>query len=302
MTYSIVARDPDTGHLGVAAQSYYFALGSVLPWARAGVGAVATQSLIHPGYGPRTLDLLADGVSVTDALAQVRANDSEHEERQVGVVDATGATAAFTGANCIPCTSHAEGLGYATQANLMARHGVCEAMAAAYEASTGPLADRLLAALVAAEAAGGDARGQMSATLMVVDHDRSDHPWEGVLIDVRVDHHPAPLDELARLIRVAQAQAKDETAWEQMSADDHVAALATIDAGLALTPDDPSLLSSRVCALVGLGRLDEARDIVAAMTAQGPLFADLLRMFAEHGLLTFVDRDSLERVLRPPAV
>jgi uncharacterized Ntn-hydrolase superfamily protein len=124
MTYSLVARDPESGHLGVAAQSCAFALGSVLPWARAGVGAVATQSWVNPGYDPRSLDLLADGVTATEALDKVRADDPDHEQRQVGVVEATGATASFTGAKCFPHTSHADGPGYAAQANMMKRDGV----------------------------------------------------------------------------------------------------------------------------------------------------------------------------------
>ena len=120
MTYSIVARDPDTGQLGVAAQSCYFALGAVLPWARAGVGAVATQSMVDPGYGPGCLDLLAGGVGAADALAQVRAADEGREVRQVGVVDASGAVASFTGSLCIDHVGHAEGDGFSAQANMMA--------------------------------------------------------------------------------------------------------------------------------------------------------------------------------------
>src|ERR1700722_16839593 len=158
MTYSIVARDAATGQLGVAAQSCYFALGAVLPWARAGVGAVATQSMVDPAYGPRCLDLLAGGMGVADALAQVRASDTGREVRQVGVVDAAGAVASFTGSSCIDHVGHTEGDGFSAQANMMAGPGVCEAMADAFVSTSGPLAARLVAALVAGEARGGDGR------------------------------------------------------------------------------------------------------------------------------------------------
>ena len=141
MTYSIVAHDAATGQLGVAAQSCYFALGAVLTWARAGVGAVATQSMVDPGYGPRCLDLLADGSGAADALARVREADEGRELRQVGVVSASGEVASFTGSFCIDHVGHAVGDGYTAQANMMAGDGVCEAMAAAFESATGSLAD-----------------------------------------------------------------------------------------------------------------------------------------------------------------
>lgn len=191
VTYSIVVRDQNTGHLGVACQSFYFALGAVLPWARAGVGAVATQAWINPGYGPQGLDLLASGVAPLEALERLRAEDEGREERQVGLVDGSGRVASFTGSKCFPETSHASGDGYTAQANLMARPGVCEAMAEAFESGTGLLADRLMASLLAAQAAGGDARGQLSAALLVVDGERHDHPWNGVLFDTRVDRPPS---------------------------------------------------------------------------------------------------------------
>jgi uncharacterized Ntn-hydrolase superfamily protein len=224
VTYSIVARDADTGQLGVAAQSCYFALGAVLPWARAGVGTVATQSMVDPGYGPRCLDLLAGGVGAAVALAQVRAADEGREVRQVGVVDASGAVSSFTGSSCIDHVGHTEGDGFSAQANMMAGPGVCEAMGHAFTSTSGSLATRLVAALVAAEGMGGDARGQMSAALIVVEGERPEHPWQGVLTDVRVDHHPDPLGELARLAKVAEAYHLCDVAEEALVAGDAAAA------------------------------------------------------------------------------
>jgi uncharacterized Ntn-hydrolase superfamily protein len=285
MTYSIVARDEATGQLGVAAQSCYFALGSVLPWARAGVGAVATQSMVDPGYGPRCLDLLAQGLSAADALAQVRAADDGRDLRQVGVVSATGEVSSFTGAQCIDHVGHAEGKGYSAQANMMAGDGVCEAMAAAFEATGGSLATRLVAALVAAEGQGGDARGQMSAALIVVEGDRRAHPWEGVLTDVRVDHHPDPLTELARLARVAEAYHLCDVAEEALVQGDVAGALAGAEAGLALLPGEGNLLLSYIAALIGVGRLDEAAVEAQRLVASRPPWEGVMRALIERGLV-----------------
>jgi uncharacterized Ntn-hydrolase superfamily protein len=285
MTYSIVARDETTGQLGVAAQSCYFALGSVLPWARAGVGAVATQSMVDPRYGPQCLDLLANGVPVADALEQARAADEGREVRQVGVVGASGEVASFTGASCIAHVGHAAGAGYSTQANMMAGDGVCEAMAAAFETSGSasasggslPLADRMLAALVAAEDMGGDARGQMSAALLVVEGSRHEYPWQGVVTDVRVDHHPDPLGELARLVRVGEAYHLCDVAEEALGRGDVAGALAGAEAGLALLPGEGNLLLSYIAALVGVGRIDEAAVEAQKLVASHPPWEGVLR-------------------------
>jgi uncharacterized Ntn-hydrolase superfamily protein len=282
MTYSIVARDEATGQLGVAAQSCYFALGSVLPWARAGVGAVATQSMVDPRYGPECLDLLAGGVPVADALAQVRAADDGRDVRQVGVIDAAGEVASFTGSSCIEHVGHAAGVGYSAQANMMAGEGVCEAMAAAFEASSGSsasggLAGRMVAALVAAESMGGDARGKMSAALIVVEGSRHDYPWQGVLTDVRVDHHPDPLGELARLVRVGEAYHLCDVAEEASVQGDAAGALAGAEAGLALLPGEGNLLLSYIAALVGVGRITEAAVEAQKLVASHPPWEGVLR-------------------------
>ncbi len=278
MTYSIVARDATTGHLGVAAQSCYFALGSVVPWARAGVGAVATQSMVDPGYGPRCLDLLAQGTRAVDALTRVRDADEGRELRQVGVVSAAGEVASFTGNLCIDHVGHAAGEGYSAQANMMAGGGVCEAMATAFESTMGAaLADRLLAALVAAESMGGDARGQMSAALMVVDGTPHEHPWQGVLTDVRVDHHRDPLRELARLTKVAEAYRLCDVAEAALVKGDVAGSLAGAEAGLLLLPGEGNLLLSYIAALIGAGRTEEAAAEAQELVASHPPWEGVLR-------------------------
>jgi uncharacterized Ntn-hydrolase superfamily protein len=301
VTYSIVARDPGTGQLGVAAQSCYFALGSVLPWARAGVGAVATQSMVDPGYGPRCLDLLADGMGAAEALERVRAADEGREVRQVGLVDASGAVASFTGSLCIDEVGHAEGDGFSAQANMMAGPGVCEAMADAFAATPGSLATRLLAALVAAESKGGDARGQMSAALIVVEGERHEHPWEGVLTDVRVDHHPEPLAELARLLQVAEAYHLCDVAEGALIAGDAAAALAGAEAGLALLPGEGNLVLSYIGALIGVGRMDEAKAEVQRLVAVRPPWEGVLRALIARGLVPLPEGVTLDQLFTAPA-
>ena len=204
MTYSIVARDGD-GRMGVAVQTCVMGVGAICPWGRAGVGVVATQAFSLAGYGPRLLDRLAAGQSPAAALGALAAADERREQRQVAVLAADGVTAAFTGSDTIPFAGDVQGHGFSCQANMMAAPGVPEAMRDAFVASNGPLQRRLLGAMRAAEAAGGDFRGRQSAALLVVEADVRDESWEGVAVDVRVDDDPEPLDRLEHLLDVSEA-------------------------------------------------------------------------------------------------
>jgi uncharacterized Ntn-hydrolase superfamily protein len=202
-TYSIIARDPATGELGVAVQSHWFSVGSIVSWARAGVGAVATQSIAEPAYGPRLLDRLAAGEAVDDALGTELADDEPARFRQVAVVDSAGRVAVHTGEGCMPHAGHVIGDAFSAQANLMASPEVWPAMAAAFRSAVGDaLARRLLAALDAAEAAGGDVRGRQSAALLVVPAEGE--PWRST-VELRVDDAPDPLAELRRLLDLRDA-------------------------------------------------------------------------------------------------
>jgi uncharacterized Ntn-hydrolase superfamily protein len=261
---------------------------------------VATQSMVDPGYGPRCLDLLADGLPAPDALDRVRAADEGRDVRQVGLVDAAGRVASFTGAFCIDHLSHAAGDGYSAQANMMAGPGVCEAMAEAFEHATGGLANRLVAALVAAEGKGGDARGQMSAAVIVVEEARHDHPWEGVLTDVRVDHHPDPLTELARLVDVAEAYHLCDVAEAALMRGDAGAALIGAEAGLARLPDEGNLRLSYIAALVGVGRTDDAAREVQALVAERPSWEGILRAITERGLVPLPEGLTIDALLARP--
>jgi uncharacterized Ntn-hydrolase superfamily protein len=200
VTYSIVARDPESGELGVAVQSRAFRVG-VCAWARPGVGAVATQSFTEPGYGPRGLQLLADGRSPAEALEELLAADERSAFRQVAFLDAQGRAAAHTGDACIPDCGHLTRENLSVQGNMLASQDVWPAAAEGFGAASGPLGQRLLAGLDAAEEAGGDFRGRQAAALLVVSGDRAASPWE-LVVDLRVDDHPEPLAELHRLYRI----------------------------------------------------------------------------------------------------
>jgi len=201
-TYSIVASDPATGAVGVAVQSHWFAVGPLVPWVRAGVGAVATQSIVEPAYGPRVLDALEAGRQPQSALDELVAADELARFRQVAVVGAAGEVAVHTGERCIQFAGHERGAGFSAQANMMASPTVWGAMAQAYERASGPLARRLAAAMHAAEAQGGDARGKQSCAILVTPGDGE--PWR-TAVDLRVDDHPEPLAELDRLLDLRDA-------------------------------------------------------------------------------------------------
>ena len=238
-TYSIVALDPATGELGAAVQSHWFSVGSLCTWARPGVGAVATQSVVEPAHGPNALDRLAAGAGAEEALADLLAADPLEAVRQVGVVDAAGGVAVATGPDCIPCAGDATGAHWSCQANMMLRDTVPAAMSAAFEAAEGDLPARLLAALLAAEGEGGDVRGRQSAALTVVPAEGE--PWRAS-VDLRVEDHPAPLAELERLLGLQRAYDLAGAADELMAADRADEAGALYRRAAELAPDSDELL------------------------------------------------------------
>ena len=297
MTYSIVARDPDTGEMGVAVQTCMFAVGSIVPWARAGVGAVATQSIAEVAYGPRCLDALARGAAAEEALEAARAEDPMPALRQVGVVDAVGRVAAMTGELCIDHAGDVAGDEFTVQANMMASPEVWPAMAAAYTDSTGPLAHRLLYALAAGEAAGGDARGQMSAALVVVEATPSPQPGGGTVVNVRVDRSDDPIGDLTELLTAADAYAGFGRAVDQLMGGDPVAALATVDDALALLPGERNMRSIRSGALVASGAIDAGITAMRELIAEHPNWEVIIRGFVDKGFISLPDGMSIERAL-----
>jgi len=204
-TYSIVACDLEAGHWGVATQSKFLAVGSVVPWAEPQVGAIATQSYANPSYGPEGLRLLRDGLSAEDTLRRLTEADEGRDQRQAGIVDGQGRAATFSGPGCHDWAGGSTGPCYAAQGNILVSGDTVDALAETFEASAGPLAGRLLACLDAAQAAGGDRRGQQSAALLVVEKDGGYAGLSDTLVDLRVDDHPRPLEELRRLYGIHQA-------------------------------------------------------------------------------------------------
>jgi uncharacterized Ntn-hydrolase superfamily protein len=205
VTYSIVARDEETGEFGVAVQSHYFQVSPAVPWALAGVGAVATQSQVNISYGPLGLELLQAGYTAEQAVKALTSGDPLADVRQCAIVDAAGGVAAHTGSKCIPAAGHELGDGFSCQANLMEKDTVWAAMAHAYASTDAPLAERMMAALEAAEAEGGDIRGKQSAAMLVVTGSPKGRSWEDRIIDLRVEDAAAPLPELRRLLRIKRA-------------------------------------------------------------------------------------------------
>jgi uncharacterized Ntn-hydrolase superfamily protein len=286
-TYSIVALDSVTGEIGVAVQSHWFSVGSVVPWAEAGVGAVATQSFIDPAYGPRGLALMRTGVPAPDALAALLRADPDSQVRQVAMIDATGRVASHTGSRNIPAAGGRVGRFYAVQANLMERADVWPAMARAFEVTDGDLADRLLAALEAAEGAGGDIRGRQSAALMVVAGERSSRPWEK-LFDLRVEDDPDPLGELRRLLTVARAYRAATEGDAFLTAGQVDSALAAYGRAAALLPDSATngeLAYWQAVTLLDLGRVHEALPLFQRAFAQDARWVELLWRLPTVGLL-----------------
>lgn len=284
-TYSIVARDPATGQLGAAVQSHWFSVGALVPWVEAGVGAVATQSFVDPSYGPLGLALMRSGRAAPDALAGLLAADGGREVRQVAMIDAQGRVAAHTGKRCIAEAGHRVGKDYSVQANLMASDRVWPAMAKAFEEAKGDLADRMLAALDAAQAAGGDIRGQQSAALVVVSGKPTGRPWEDRLFDLRVEDAPRPLEELRRLVGVARAYGHMNAGDLAVERQDVAAATREYGAAEKLLPGSAEVVYWHAVALAVAGRVDEALPLFARAFALDPSWRILTPKLPAAGLL-----------------
>ena len=239
MTASIVARDSDTGELGVAVFTAWPAVGAIVPFAEPGVGAIATQSFVEISFGPRGLEMLRDGASAAEAVERLIGSDSKPATRQLGVMTADGESSGFTGDGCVPYAEEATGDECRCQANMMASEGVPETMAGEFEAAEGELALRLLASLQAGEAAGGDARGRISAALLVVPSEGE--PWRES-VDLRVDNHEDPLTELSRALRIHRAFALSDVAEERAAAGDAEGAMAAGMQAVSLSEENPQLL------------------------------------------------------------
>jgi uncharacterized Ntn-hydrolase superfamily protein len=284
-TYSIVARDPETGDLGVAVQSHWFSVGSTVPWAEAGVGAVATQSFVDPSYGKLGLDLMRAGRAAPEALAGLLAADSANQVRQVGMIDATGKVAAHTGDKCIAAAGHLVGEGFSVQANMMEKDTVWPAMAKAFQAAKGDLAERMLVALEAAEAQGGDIRGKQSAALIVVSGKPTGRAWADRKFDLRVDDHLVPLKELRRLVTLQRAYNLMNEGDLALERKDTEAALKAYAGAEALAPGNAEMVFWHAVSLVNVGKVDEAVPLLQRTYRADPRWKELLKRLPKSGLL-----------------
>ncbi|MGC9221901.1 MAG: DUF1028 domain-containing protein [Solirubrobacteraceae bacterium] len=273
MTYSIIARNPETGELGVAVQSHWFAVGPTVPWARPGVGAVATQANIRISHGPDALDLLAHGASAGQALEKLISADPGAARRQLAIIDAHGEVATHTGQGCMPYAGHITGEQVSCQANIMASAKVWPQMLDAFLTAAGPLADRLLAALDAAELAGGDIRGRQSAALLVVP--ATGEPWQ-TQVRLHVEDHPNPLVELRRLYGLHRAYHLADLADELAGQGRHAQAGALYEQALALAPENHELLFWAGLGAVQTDAVEDGLELVRAAVAQHPGWAVLL--------------------------
>ncbi|MCA1574082.1 MAG: DUF1028 domain-containing protein [Acidobacteria bacterium] len=295
-TYSIVARDPSAGELGVAVQSHWFSIGPIVAWAEAGVGAVATQSFVDPSYGKLGLDLMRAGKSAPDALKSLTAGDEGREVRQVAMIDAQGRVDAWTGKNNIQAAGHIIGKNHSVQANLMLSDKVWPAMAAAFENTKGDLAERMLAALEAAQAAGGDIRGKQSAALIVVTGKPTGQAWKDRVFDLRVDDSSEPLIELRRLVKLQRAYNHMNAGDLAVEHKDNEGALREYGAAEKLVPDNAEMIYWHAIALVNMGRVDESLPLFRRVFAMDPNWATLTPRLPKSGLLPD-DAKLIERIL-----
>ncbi len=297
-TYSIVARDPETGEMGVAVQSHWFSVGPIVPWAEAGVGAVATQSLVDPAYGPLGLELMRTGRTAPEALRSLLAGDEGRAVRQVAMIDAAGRVATHTGDRCIAAAGHVTDTEnqFSVQANLMLGEEVWPAMAKAYREATGDLADRMLAALEAAQSVGGDIRGKQSAAIVIVAAESSGKPWVDRTFDLRIEDHPHPVQELKRLVQLQRAYLHMNAGDAAMEDADFATASREYAAAEKLAPQIVEIPFWHAVTLASSGEVEKSLPIFKRVFAREPIWAELVPRLVRSELLPD-DPELIEKIL-----
>lgn len=295
-TYSIVARDRETGEMGVAVQSHWFSVGSIVSWAEAGVGAIATQSFVNVSFGPRGLELLKAGKTAPEALKILIDADEGRDVRQLAIMDATGNVAAYTGKKCIPDAGHIIGDNFSVQANMMLNDTVWPAMEQAFSTSEGPLAERMIAALEAAQQAGGDIRGKQSAAILVVKGEATGKVWEDRLIDLRVEDHPEPIQEIKRLLKVFRAYEYMNAGDLAIEKNDIEGALKAYGSAEEMFPDNLEMKYWHAVSLTNVGMIDQALAIFKSIFEVDHNWRILTKRLPQVDLLK-VDEKDLEKIL-----
>ncbi len=295
-TFSIVARDPATGEMGVAVQSHWFSVGSLVTWGEAGVGVVATQSMVDPSYGPLGLALMKAGRTAGQALEGLKRADPHPEIRQVAMLDAIGNVAAHTGDKCIPAAGHIIGKDFSVQANLMLNEKVWPAMAQAFLAAKGDLADRMLAALDAAQSVGGDIRGKQSAAILIVKGKATGRPWEDRVMELRVEDNPEPLAELRRLVRLHRAFDHMNRGDQAVEAGNAEAALREYGAAEGMFPENLEMKFWHAISLVNMGRVEESLPLFRVIFMKDRNWATLVPRLPKVDQLK-ADQKTIDRIL-----
>jgi uncharacterized Ntn-hydrolase superfamily protein len=295
-TYSIVALDEETGQLGVAVQSHWFSVGTVVPWAKAGVGAVATQSIAEPSYGPKGLALMEQGIPADEALQSLLAKDLGAAVRQIAMVDAKGNVGVHTGSRCIRYAGYKIGKHYSVQANIMEKPTVPNAMAEAFENSKGDLAERMLAALEAAEEEGGDLRGRQSAAMLVVSGEPTGDSWKDRIVDIQIGDDTDPLGELRRLLNISKAYHHAQKGDEYMEKDKMGEALIEYSAAAKLYPENPELPFWTAVTLAQTGELKKALPIFKDVFRRNENLRELIPRIVESGFLKD-DQNTVQQIL-----
>ena len=295
-TFSIVAIDLENGEMGVAVQSHWFSVGSIVAWAEAGVGVVATQSLVNVSFGPRGLQLMKNGKSPEEALQELLSTDEGAAFRQVALLDAQGRVAAHTGQKCIADAGHIIGDGFSVQANMMLNKKVVPAMAEAFKNSKGALAERLVAALKAAQAAGGDIRGQQSAAIKIVKVKSSGKLWEDVVMDLRVEDHPRAVAEMERVLKVFRAYEHMNKGDLAIEKGDVQGALREYGAAEAMFPDNEEMKYWHAVSLANIGEVEGALPLFKEVFEKEPNYIELTRRIVPNGLLK-VNKKQLQKIL-----
>lgn len=295
-TFSIVARDAATGEMAVGVQSHWFSVGTSVPWAEAGVGAVATQSFVDKSYGPKALALLKKGLTAQQALDQLTRADAGRDVRQVAIVDSRGNVAAHTGKNCIQYAKHIKGINVSVQSNMMLGNQVCEFMMRAFEQSKGkPLSERVLLALEAAQKAGGDIRGMQAAALLVVPGKITDS-WNNATVNLRVDDAAQPLQELRRLYTVHLAYDHMNRGDLAVEKNNMAAAMNEYNAAMKLFPSNLEMQYWTAITLANNKQVDKAMPMLKSIFAKDPNWRELTRRLPPVKLLTVTPAE-LQRIL-----
>ncbi len=294
-TYSIVAYDFETGDLGVAVQSRYFSVGSIVPWAEAGVGAIATQSFVNVSYGPKGLELLKEGLTAKEVAERLVSEDEGRDYRQLGIVDAKGNATAYTGPKCLEWAGSKIGKGYSVQGNILAGEEVVNAMAEAYESTEGNLAERLVAALEASENAGGDARGRQSAALLVVRKDSGRGGYGDRLVDLRVEDHPDPVNELKRLLRLHRVYYLIDEAESKFTQGKLEEAVSNIEEALKINPNCDDAYLDLGLIYLRAKKMEEAVKAFKKAVEINPKITVVIKQIPKLGLVE-VSEEFLERI------